>query len=114
MTKRLAADEAAYQAAIAAKSLVPLHTEEPIMDFVYWKIISNRFPHTRIADENHLLVLKRECVISDITAAEWLEFLDILKRVGHMYDTVTYNLPGVSSVKNIVHCHLYRLKPEYK
>lgn len=114
MTKRLAADEIAYQEAIAAKSLVPLHIEEPILDFNHWKIIDNRFPHSKIAEQNHLLVLKRECSVRDITAAEWAEFLEILQRVGDLYDTVTYNLPGVSSVKNIVHCHLYRLRAEYK
>lgn len=114
MTTRLATDEAAYQAAKAAKTLIPLHLEEPIADFQYWKIIENRFPHSRIADENHLLVLKRECSIDDIQSVEWVEFLSILQQIGQRYDTVAYNLPGVRSIKNIVHCHLYRLKPEYK
>ncbi len=114
MTKRLAADEAAYKIAITSGTLVPLHLEVPIYDFHYWKIIENRFPHSKIANENHLLVLKRECAITHILPAEWAEFLEIMQQISHLYDNITYNLPGMSSVKNVVHYHLYRLKPEYK
>ena len=114
MTKRLEADETAYKTAKATSNLIPLYLEEPIADYRYWKIIENRFPHSKIADENHLLVLKRECTLEHIKPAEWMEFRRILQEIGASYDNVVYNLPGMSSIKSIVHCHLYRLKAEYK
>lgn len=104
-----------YSDARAGGALKLLYQEEPIKDFKYWMIIANRFPHDKIATVNHIIVLKREAVdLRHIHLIEWVELLKIVWFVRKDYDVFTYNLPSMSSIKNIPHCHLYKLKKEYK
>lgn len=115
MTMRLPEDEAKYTLAKQNNDLVPLFSEPPIRDFKYWRIVDNRFPHTRIADTNHMIVLKRECKsLMLIKPMEWVELLKIIIEVASDYDNFAYNLPSMSSVKTIPHAHLYRFKKGYK
>jgi hypothetical protein len=112
---RLPADEDKYTLAKQKGDLVPLFSEPPIKDFKYWRIVNNRFSHTRIADTNHMIVLKRECKsLMLIKPMEWMELLKIIIDVAHEYDNFAYNLPSMSSVKTIPHAHLYRFKNDYK
>lgn len=112
---RLPADEEKYTQAKLNNDLVPLFSEPPIKDFKYWRIVDNRFPHTRIADTNHMIVLKRECAtMRHIKLFEWAELLQIVWMVKDDYDNFAYNLPSMSSVKSIPHAHLYKFKIGYK
>lgn len=112
---RLPDDEQKYTQAKKDNTLVPLFSEPPIKDFKYWRIVDNRFPHTRIADTNHMIVLKRECAtLRHIKLFEWAELLQVVWQVRDDYDSFAYNLPSMSSVKTIPHAHLYRLKVGYK
>ena len=115
MTMRLPDDEAKYTLAKQNGELVQLFDEPAIQDFKHWRIVDNRFPHTRIADVNHMIVLKRECPsLFHITFMEWHELIKIILSVAHDYDNFAYNLPSMSSVKSIPHAHLYRFKKVYK
>lgn len=114
MTMRLPADEQKYTEAKAAGDLKPIHQEPAIQDFEYWRIVDNRFPHTRISDVDHLLVLKREAAIADVTAAEWSELLSLYSRLDGEYDVITHNFASMRSVQSIPHFHLYKLKVGYK
>lgn len=115
MTMRLPEDEAKYTKAKQNNDLVPLFSEPAIREYKYWRIVDNRFPHTRIADTNHMIVLKRECPgLHKIHFLEWRELLKIVLEVRHDYDNFAYNLPSMSSVKTIPHAHLYKFKIGYK
>lgn len=115
MTMRTEKAEAIYAQAKAEGSLRPLYDERLVKDFKYWRIVENRFPHDKIAEVNHLLVLKRECQdLSFIRLYEWHELFLVLWEIRKDYDNFVYNLPAMSSIKNIPHAHLYRLKKEYK
>lgn len=89
--------------------------EPPLMDFKYWKVITNAYPHDRIADAHDMLILKRECSkLWRINVFELIELRTILEALNYQYDTVTFNLASVQSVKTIPHFHLYQLKKMYK
>lgn len=115
MTMRLPMDEAAYTVAKANNDLKPLYSEPAIRDYRYWRIVNNRFPHTRIADTNHMIVLKRECKsLMLIKPMEWVELLKVVIEVAGDYDNFAYNLPSMSSVKTIPHAHLYKFNELHK
>lgn len=115
MTMRTPELEQEYQSAIRWRKLKDLRYEIPVRVFKHWMIVENRFPHDKIAEVNHMIVLKRACSdLRRIKASEWLELLFIVWRIKHNYDTFTYNLPSMSSIKNIPHAHLYKLKKEFK
>jgi len=104
-----------YKIAREDGSLKTLYDEDPIHDFKYWRIVANRFPHNKLTDVNHIIVLKRPAEdIRHIGLMEWIELLKIVWFIRRDYDVFTYNLPSMSSIKNIPHCHLYKLKEEYK
>ena len=111
---RLAADERKYTLAKQNNELVPLYTEPKIQDFIYWCVVANRFPHSRIADVDDLLVLKREANIGDISRAEWQELFMIYPSLDGDYDLITHNFASMRSVITIPHFHLYKLKKGYK
>lgn len=115
MSMRTEEGEQKYDIAKKRADLVKLFDEEPVLDFKYWRIVENRFPHDRITTINHMIVLKRECrSILFIKPMEWVELLRVVIEVSSDYDTFTFNFPTMSSVKNIPHAHLYILKEELK
>lgn len=115
MTMRTPGLEEKYQSAITWRKLKDLRKEKPIQDFKYWLIVENRFPHDKIAEVNHMIVLKRECSsLLRLWPREWRELFVIIWRNRDKYDTFTYNLPSMTSIKNIPHAHLYKLKKEFK
>lgn len=115
MTMRLAIDEQNYKIAKMFNLLQPINKAEPICRYHFWSLVENRFKHTRIADVNHMIVLNRDCSsLLKIKPWEWLELLRIIWKLRLNYDCLLYNFPGMSSVKNIPHLHLYKLKKLYK
>lgn len=112
MTMRLPKDERKYRAKIGTGNLLE---ERAIHDFNHWKIIKNRYPHTRISVVNHLLVLKRKCSgLDQLKVMEAAELFKIIEFISNDYDNVAYNLNSMSSVKDIPHLHLYKFKELYK
>lgn len=112
---RLARDEKTYQKAILAGGTRLLYEEPAIIGFKNWKIVGNRFPHTKIAEKNDMLVLKRE--LDDITRLnpeEAVELIHLLEGLREAYDAVLYNFDSMRSVHNVPHFHLYRFKESYK
>lgn len=115
MTMRLPEDEAKYTQAKKDGNTTLLFNEPPIKDYKYWRIVDNRFPHSRIAETNHMIVLKRECKsLMLIKPMEWVELLKVIIDVADEYDNFAYNLPSMSSVKTIPHAHLYRFNELHK
>ncbi len=115
MSMRTPEGEEKYRQAKMSNNLKLLYQEQPIKEFRYWRVVDNRFPHDKIAKVNHMIVLKREAEgLRHIYLMEWFELLKIIWFIRKDYDTFTYNLPSMSSVKNIPHAHLYKLKREFK
>lgn len=117
MTMRTADGERRYDKAKQHGNLIPLYEEPAVYggEFKHWRIVANRFPHNKITDLNDMLVLKRECDgLTHIKMYEWFELLQIILKIRDSYDTFTFNFPSMSSIKNIPHAHLYRLKKEFK
>lgn len=114
MTMRLPQDEQEYQEAKANNSLVPINTEPPVMEFKYWRVVKNRFPHSRISTRNDMLVLKRDGSMVDLTDDELFELRNIFVKLDHHYDVITHNFASMRSINAIPHFHLYNLKKTYK
>lgn len=110
MTMRLDETEMAYKEAV----LPGLHNETPLCEWGKWVLVDNAFPHDKIAEVDHLLVLKREAAIHDIDELEFMELWKIVNELQDDYDCVLFNLPSMRSVANIPHVHLYKLKAEYR
>jgi hypothetical protein len=110
--------ERAYSEAKASGTLIPLGDEQPIPEapeFKYWKVVDNRFPHDRHHDIHKLVVLKRDCDVSELSPDELYELhYGVIQWADDKYDYVKLNLSGLRSVKATPHFHLLTLKPEYK
>lgn len=108
MSLRTAEGEAAYQQAKTNGGTIPLGDEKPLKDFVYWKLIANRFPPTIAFRTSHMLLPRR--VVSnwqDLDAFEIAELSEILQEFDDgRYDQVTMNFSGNRSVKGHFHVHL--------
>jgi hypothetical protein len=114
MSFRLSEDEAVYQQAKLNDELIPINQEPPIFTYTYWRMVHNRFPHTKLATVHVMIVLNREAKFTELTSEEWLELYNIMLDVQHEFDIMLYNFPSMSSVKNIPHIHLQTLKQEHK
>lgn len=114
MSMRLSRTEQRYQNASKNGKLRPINQEKPIQLWVYWRIVANRFPHDKISTQNDMVVLNREATLDTIKSYEWRELKEIVEANKDNYDLLTMNLPSMSSVRNIPHFHLYKLKDRYK
>lgn len=115
MTMRTPKIEEEYRMAKELGNLIKLYDEEPVLDFKYWVIVKNRFIHDKLAKLNHMVVLRRECPdLRHIKVFEWVELLYIIWQIRDDYHTFNFNFPAMSSVTNIPHAHLYKLKKEYR
>lgn len=114
MTMRSAQGEDRYTQAKKDKDLKSILDEESLKDYRFWRIVVNRFPHDKIADVNHMIVCKRKTTIDKLQGFELLELFSIIHEVQNGYDCVLMNLPSMSSVPDIPHVHLYKLKTEYR
>jgi hypothetical protein len=111
MTMRLPSTEEAYQQ--AKPHLIGLLNEPRLKEWKYWAVIENAYPHDKIADIDHLLILTRESAVTEIGLPEFIELQSILVEVQNGYDCTTFNFPSMRSVFNVPHLHLYKLKKEY-
>lgn len=90
----------------------PFCAETALKNFEHWKIIEARFPYDRIASTHHLLVTKRHCVQSELTADESLELFKILDsaELNEKYTHVLEVLKKRQSVSEHAHWHLIEQK----
>ena len=111
-TLRTAATEARYQADKANGKTIPLDEEPSIMDWYYWRVIENRYPHDMEASVHHLLLPQRKFAkIEDATAKELAELYTILfDYLYNKYSAVKMNYPRQQSVHNHFHIHLLTYK----
>lgn len=108
MSLRSPGMEKAYKEA----SLPGLLNETPLKVWKYWRVVEAAFPHDKIADVDHILLLNRKCEIEEIKPYEYSELLSIIQEIQNAYDCVLFNLPRMRSVWDIPHLHIYKLKRE--
>lgn len=115
MTLRTKKMEHKYTMAKLNGDLKPLLEEEPIVEFSYWKIVLNRFPHDKHHRKHILIVLKRECEVFKISPDElqelWYDVLPWAETQGWHYTKLNFQV--LRSVNHTPHLHLLTLKPEY-
>lgn len=115
MSLRTLYTETTYQYDRRENRLTPLLDEPRLREWRYWALIDNRYPHDRLADTHHMLVLKRPAAnMWRINIFEWLELRRILEELNPAYDCWKVNFTGLQSIKGLPHIHLYQLKQIYK
>lgn len=114
MTMRLPADELRYQQYRENDQLTSILEIEKLREWQFWSLVENAFPHSKIATVGHMIVLKREAQYTELTSAEWSEFLSIILELDNEYDIALLNFASMRSVTNIVHIHVAKLRSEYK
>ncbi len=112
-TLRMKKTETAYQQARSSGKLKHLRDEPALMEFKYFTIIDNKFPHDRIASTHHLLVPKRLITHwAQMNIRERREFTKIDDYCATIYDSIKMNYPSFISVPEIVHWHLYKYRDD--
>lgn len=107
-TLRTTESEARYQVAIAAGLTKPLKDVDSLMEWKYWRLIPNEFPHSLIAKEHDLLIPIRvfptleEATMEEIVELMYILFNDLVNN----YDSVKLNFPRQQTVRNHLHFHL--------
>lgn len=118
MSLRTEAGEEAYLEAQIKGRLTPLNNEPKIKyapEFIWWRVIENKFPYDRHHTKHDLVVLKRECDFSELSLVEIMElFGKILPWANGSYDKVSLNLQRQRSIHGVPHFHLLNLKQKYR
>jgi hypothetical protein len=116
MSLRLDEDEAKYQQAKNEGKLVSLLEVPAKVEYKYWKIIANDFPHTKISEWSDMLILKRKALFSELKFVEIAELFKLIVQINesNAYHKFELNFTNMQSVKDIVHFHLQYLKDEMK
>lgn len=108
-------DEAQYhKAKKAGKAKKPLKDEKSIREWKLWKVIHNEFPYTAAFEVHHMLIPKRQTVLSDLTREERDELTSILGELNDSYDCVMLNFQKKQSISNHLHLHLMTYKKKRK
>lgn len=86
---------------------MPLADEKSIKDFVYWRVIVNRFRADVAFQTSHMLIPRRVFPEwSDMSHHEFIELQEILAEFGNTYHQLTMNFPSTRSVPGHFHLHL--------
>ena len=105
--------EEKYQAHIARGGLAhcPLCHEEPLQQFVHWKILKNAFPYDKILQVHHMLVSMRHVTEEELNEEEKQELQTI--KQGYLNDHYQFILEptrGGKSIPGHLHFHLVVVK----
>jgi len=108
VSMRTARGERRYQAAKQNGDTVPLNREKVIIDYLYWKLINNRFPGDMIFKKHHMLIPKREFSSRDDMLPRERRELDKIIRTyaQYNYHLIFENMNSRRSVLHLWHLHL--------
>lgn len=91
-----------------------LHKEPTVLEWKYWRLVHNRFPYTKTTKAHMMVVLKRDCLIYEISAEELAElWTTILPWADKVYHASIINLAAARTIKSTPHIHLINYLPEY-
>src|ERR1017187_4071679 len=96
---RLHKSQVAYEYARDNGLLVNLWDKPVIKKFKHFKIVSNDYPHDKIADVHHLLIPIRK--VDSWEKLHWWELREARKINQYLerhYDCISLNLPSVNSI----------------
>jgi len=85
--------------------------EKNVKEFKYWRIIKARFPLDKIAQIDHVIIVKRHVHINKLTTQEKNEF-ELIKTnyIRKKYDALLEGTPNCQSVLDHHHVHLLVFK----
>lgn len=107
-TLRTDATEQRYQEAKKAGLTQPLIDVPALMEWKYWKLIKNDFPHDLIHSDHDLLIpLRVFSSLKEMNLQEATELYHLLSsELANNYDTIKINYPRQQTVLNHFHIHL--------
>ena len=115
MSARKRKTDRQYKKDKADGKLKPLHEEEFLCEWKYWRFIENKYPHNRIVKRHYMVVLKRECHIFEIAEEELKElWYTVFKELDDWYDFAKVNFQPMRSINNIPHIHICEYRRKYK
>ncbi len=106
-TKEMTERHEAYKKMGKPGMYCALCMKETIVEFVYWKIVENRFPYDAVSSLSQILVTKRHTIEAELNLEEKNEFLEIKK--AYLYKNYNYIIecmPKEMSLPNHYHVHL--------
>ena len=106
-TLRTPQTEAKYQQAIREGLTVPLAEIPSLIEWKFWKLVKNQYPHDLVLKEHDLLIPLRVFALpGEMTMNEIRELFEILEELSNQYDSIKFNYPVQQSVRNHFHLHL--------
>ena len=83
-----------------------LCTLEPIQQFRFWKLVTNKYPYDKIAKKHDMIIPLRHTDLDGITAEEWEE-LSFLKSsfINENYEFLIEATPHRQSIPGHFHLH---------
>lgn len=105
---RTAQSEQEYAEAKVFNNLKPLKDEKPIKEWVYWRLVANRFPYDICFKTHDLLIPIRQVPLrEELTKAELDELESIIRTFAETkYDMVFENTMRKRSIPAHFHMHL--------
>ncbi|PIQ91424.1 MAG: hypothetical protein COV70_03815 [Parcubacteria group bacterium CG11_big_fil_rev_8_21_14_0_20_39_22] len=89
----------------------PLCSEKILKEFKHWKILKNRFPYDRIAQDHDMIVSMRHVKEGELTDEEFIELREI--KNNFVFDSYQYVIESSMKQKSIpehFHLHLVNTK----
>ncbi len=114
---RKAESEALYQQAKKDGTLIPLSEEAVIEEWLFWKLIDNRFPYDAVFQVHRMLIPKRVVAEwGDLSTLEKAQFEEIKQqyRDSNEYDLIFENFGKRRSVTAHWHEHLAIYKEDLR
>jgi diadenosine tetraphosphate (Ap4A) HIT family hydrolase len=105
-TNALAEQYAKHIEAGNLKTACPLCERAALHEFLFWKILTNRFPYDRIAEVHHMLVLRRHAPDNALTPEELKELTQIKSEYVSQYQYIIEVTAQKKSIPEHVHYHL--------
>lgn len=82
-----------------------------IKAFKHWRIVENSFPHDRIADLHHMIVLNRHVTEAQLSGEEQAELVALKSGyLNEVYDGLWESTPKDKSIPSHHHLHLMVLR----
>ena len=91
-----------------------LKDEEPMKNWLHWRLIKNKFPYNAVFKTHHMLIPIREVPKHHLSKSELEELDSILIECSETYDCMLVNFSKKQSIKNHYHIHLLMYKDNRK
>jgi len=89
----------------------PLCTAETLVQYTYWRIIPNKYPHDAVADKHEMIIPIGHTLERELSPEAKQELYNLKYNVlGKQYVFILEALPGQKSIPGHFHLHLMNPK----